>query len=365
MRLSHSKLSLGLSNPMEYFLNYKMGISPKFEKTALSLGSAVHWGLEHGTEDLSEYFGNKLEYSHDELLAEAMCHGYFYYKNQIFDELLTDKDGTKATLLEENHEVFIDGKLKSFINKECHIFVGIIDLLLLTDKGFIIVDYKTSSNVPNWNDYLDQLYRYIFLLKSEFPDVPIYKLAIINLRKSRTRQTRGESNQSYQNRLFKDYELNDDSFVNWHVFNPNEFSLTFVKLYIDNLSKMADTLDIIDKNNAWYSNFGATNSYGGSVYKDIIYHTPDCHVLYTIKDKIYDEETNSFLDRRDCRKIDMLVVDYQNVLNKYELFEKAILELINVETDMSIEELNELLKNKYICDDELLDVYWQTFLKSK
>ena len=88
MRLSHSKLSLLLNNPMEYYLSYRMGISPKFEKPALSIGSAVHWGIEHDTEDLTEYFGDKNDYGRDQLMAEAMVHGYRFHKKEIFDEVL-------------------------------------------------------------------------------------------------------------------------------------------------------------------------------------------------------------------------------------------------------------------------------------
>ena len=47
-------------------------------------------------------------------------------------------------------------------------FVGIIDLLLLTNKGFIIIDYKTSSTVPEWDKYLEQIYSYEYLLSKKF-----------------------------------------------------------------------------------------------------------------------------------------------------------------------------------------------------
>ena len=90
MRLSHSKLSLLLSNPMEYYLCYRMGITPKVEKTALSIGSAVHWGIENDTEDLTGYFGDRLNYGRDQLMAEAMVHGYFNHKDEIFNEIITE-----------------------------------------------------------------------------------------------------------------------------------------------------------------------------------------------------------------------------------------------------------------------------------
>lgn len=42
---------------MTFFLRYKCGINTKAKKPALEIGSAVHWGIEHATEDLSEYYG--------------------------------------------------------------------------------------------------------------------------------------------------------------------------------------------------------------------------------------------------------------------------------------------------------------------
>ena len=340
MRLSHSKLSLILNNPMEYYLSYKLGITPKVEKVALSVGSAVHWGIEHNTEKLDEYFGDKYDYSRDQLLAEAMIHGYFKHKEQIFNELLTDETtGEKLELLEETHELFIDGKLKSFKSATPHIFVGIIDLLLLTNKGFIVVDYKTSSNIPNWDDYLDQLYRYIFLLKSEFPDIPVVKIAIINLRKTKIRQLKTENSTSFLRRMQMEYEINDESYVNWHIFNPKDLNEDFMNSYIQNLSRMADTAEVIDLENLWFINYGATNAYGGSVYKNIIYHVPDCYILYNIADTIYDKYTNEVKKMRDCKPIDMLVVDRNDVLNKYEQFETQCLAYFSVTNNTSKETL--------------------------
>lgn len=362
MRLSHSKLSLLLSNPMEYFLSYRMGISPKVEKNAFAIGSAVHWGLEHSTEDLTDYFGDPDNYGHDQLLAEAMVHGYLHHKEKIFDELLSKKDRSKLELLEETHELFIDGKLKSFKEKASHIFVGIVDLLLLTNEGFIVVDYKTSSTVPEWDNYLEQLYRYIFLLKSEFPELPVLKIAIINLRKTRAKQLRGETNSSYLNRLKKDYEINDDNLVNWHIFNPAELNEDFVNSYIDNLSKMADTASMIDANNMWYVNYGSTNSYGGSVFKDIIYHTPDCYVLYNIKDTVYDKYSKEVKQMRDCKPIDMKVVDRNDVLNKYEQFEANAMALFSMNENADKDALFAHLKKNFLCDDDLLEDYWSTLI---
>ena len=77
--------------------------------------------------------------------------------------------------------------------EEKHKFVGIVDLLLLTNKGFVLIDYKTSTYEPQWDNYLDQIYRYIFLLRSEYPDIPVVKIGIVNIRKTSIRQKKTEN----------------------------------------------------------------------------------------------------------------------------------------------------------------------------
>ena len=361
MRLSHSKLNLILSCPMSYYLQYVVGIDLKTPKSALDIGSAVHWGIEHDTEDLSSQF-TSYTFEDDKLMAESMVHGYRYYKNKIFNELLLEDETDKNEILNETHEVFITAKLKSFIFEQPHEFVGIIDLLLLTNKGFVIIDYKTSSQVPDWKKYLDQLYRYIFLLHSEFPEVPVYKIGIINLRKKRIKRLKNENNESFKKRLNIEYELNEDNLINWYIFSEKELNQQKINDYLENLSHMADTAAMIDINKLWYINYSKIDDYGGSPYKDIFNHTKDCYVLYKIKDKIYDEVSKTFLKSRDCKNIDMTVIDNKNVLNNYEQFKAQAIALFSVNNNTDKDILFEYIKKNYTTDEDLLEVYWTTLL---
>ena len=214
MKLSHSKLATILNDPMTYYLSYVQGISKKEEKPALWIGSAVHWGIEHNTDDLTEYFKEKgtfrtkEDYTRDHLLSEAMVHGYLKHKDELFEKLLTDPvTQEKLTLENETHELYVTGKLKPYNIKEIdfHDFVGIIDLLLLTNKGFVIIDYKTSTYEPDWNTYLDQIYRYIMLLRTTFPEIPVCKVGIINIRKTGIRQKKNENNDEFLRKVYGDY----------------------------------------------------------------------------------------------------------------------------------------------------------------
>ena len=365
MKFSHSKLSTILKCPATYNLIYNIGLSLKFKKPALTIGSAVHWGIEHNTENISEYDEEELN-EETISLCQAMIHGYLFHKEKIFNNLLRDEDGSKLELYEEIHELDISSNLKSFKYQEPHLFNGIIDLLLITNKGFILVDYKTSSTEPKWDTYLDQLYRYIYLLNTNFSDIPVYKIAIINLKKSRTRKLPKESYDNYQRRLEIEYEINENDLVNYHEYKITEINDNLMNSYIKNLSRMCDTAQLIADNKAWYINFNAINDYGGSDFKDIFLRTPSSYILYNIKDKVYDEETNNIVNKRDCIELDIYSIEEENVLNKYTLFKEELDSFIKSnKTPLQLLDKTELfihLKSKYICDDDLLEKYWITYI---
>lgn len=361
---SHSSLSQILSDPASYYLNHIEHISTIVEKPALYVGSAVHWGIEHNTEDLTEFFEGR-NYGRDQLLSEAMCHGYLKHKDEIFNEILTNSDGTKLQLLDESHEVFITGKLASSKNLEVvHDFVGIIDLLLLTDKGFIVIDYKTSSSVPDWSTYMDQIYRYVFLLRCEFPEIPIVKIGIVNLRKTAIRQKKTENEAEFFNRMKLQYDLNVEDFVNYHEYPIESLDEELIANYIENMSKMVDAAKMIYDNKIWFINFGnAIGYYGKSEYYDIFYHTKDAHMLYKISDTFLEDymsgeevKADMIVQSRPCVPIDMLVLDYNNVMNHYDKYKDVVSSL---DKHSSKSEIDTYLKSKYICDQKLLDVYYE------
>lgn len=366
MRLSHTKLTTILQCPMTYYLNYIAGIKPKKKAPALTLGSAVHWGLENATSDLEPYykeegsFKQSTEYTTEQVLAEAMVAGFLKKKESLFKEILR-KDGHDLTLIEEYHEVPFVAPLRTFLpDHDDHEFEGIIDLLLLTDEGFIVIDYKTSSQIPNWDKYLDQIYRYIFLLKKTYPDVPIVKIGIINLRKAMIRQKKNENDLQFRQRLRLEYEIDDGEYINYHEYLPETLDQQLIDRYILNLSRMADMAQIIDDNKVWYINFAeAMGQYGKSQYYDIFYQTEGAEVLYDIKDYVWNSETEQFDKKRNCVSIDV-ILENDRVINKYERF-KELFE----GSRKSLDEFLIELKSQYITDDSLLEMYCETIEKEK
>lgn len=371
MKLSHSKLSLALKCPMSYFLSYKECIQLKEEKPALAIGSAVHWGLENQTSDLEEYFkteGNffqQLKYGPNEVLAESMVENFLKHQDEILSEILIDDNGNPLEILDIQRELEVYAKLKSFKYDEPHEFMGIIDLLLITQEGFIIIDYKTSSQTPDWTKYLDQLYRYIFLLKENFPETPVYKIAIINLKKTSIKQKQNETNESFIKRLKLEYKNNGENYINTHVYDKSDIDEQLMDDYIINLSKMADMAQNIDNNKLWYINFTEANgTYGKSEFYDIFYKTQDAYIFYKIKDTIFDEFDNSVLTTRDCVPIDMQVIDYPDkVLNKYSIFKEQCNNIFKNKSPNK-QMLFDQLKKNFITDDSLLEKYWVNLEKN-
>jgi len=368
---SHSRLNKLLENPAEYFLIYEEGIKPKQEKAALSAGSAVHWGLENNTSDLTEYYKEKgallqwNDYSDEQCLAESMVEAYLRKKLDIYKQMLFDKDSNKILeILDEYHELQLTAEFPSKIFKEPHKFLGIVDLLLLTEKGWILIDYKTSSREVDWDDYKSQLYKYFKLLEYNFPEFPIWKIGIINLKKTGIRRKKNENDESFKERIKMEYDLNESNLINFHIYNKEEFDEKQLKNHLNDLSEMMDLAQIIINNKLFFIHYSnIVNQYGPSQYYDIFYKTPDNYALYTIKDMIYDEDENDILSSRNCEPIDMLCLDNKyNILNKFTKFKEEIT-LLDPDGKKEEKELFEALKKKYVTDDKLLKKYMATYKK--
>lgn len=370
IKWSHSRLNTLINNPAEYYLNYIQGITPKITKPALSLGSAVHYGLEIGSDDLTDYYklnGSATKqdnYSDEQLLAESMIGAFLKRKDEIYKDLLQDNEtGNQLSVVDELHELDLIMNLPTKRFNDPHLFMGIIDLLLLTEKGWILVDYKTSSQVPDWEHYKSQLFKYKSLLEQNFPGVSLYKVAIINLRKTQIRRKKNETDESFRIRLKTQYEV-DDTLIGYHVYDGTEFDSHTLSDYLDNLSGLVDICQTIVDNNNYFINYSnIIGTYGPSQYMEIFYNSPDNYLLYKIKDTIFDELDNKVLTERDCEPIDMLVLEHKNLMNKYNIFkEEAIKEFKNLDSidfeKIDITQFLNKLKTKYICDDNLLNKYY-------
>jgi hypothetical protein len=365
MRFSHSKMQCCINNPADYYLNYKVGMHIKEKAPYFAVGSAMHWGFENNTEDLTEWFQEngtfeqRLLYSQEQEQAEAMCHGYFHNKDKIMDEVLRDYEtGQRVKVIEEFHELELSAKIKSIRNPEIEYdFMGIIDLLFLTDKGFIIEDYKSSRDIPDFEHYLDQLYRYKYLLNYVFPDVPIYKIGIINIVKSQIKKLKTENDIQFRNRWKTQYEPYPNHLINVHQFEASKLDEKAFEEYVLNFRRQADLVTSIDENNLFFINYQNAKAPYKSEYYDIYFNEPNAYLDFNIKDTILDPDSNTIVGKRDCVPSDMEIINKPNVMYKYEQYEKEKIAHIGL-TD---EEFDKYIHDKFVIDDDLLALYKSTF----
>lgn len=355
---SHSRLNTILSNPAEYYWKYIKGVSPIEKKAALSLGSAVHWGLENNTDDLTEYY-NKDEYTEEQLLAEAMIGAYFRRKDEITSAMT---DNGSCPIRDEYHELSLECNIPSYVYKhKTYKFLGIIDLLYQTDNGWILVDYKTSSRDVDWNQYKSQLFKYKLLLEQNFPEIPLFRVAIINIKKTSIRRKKNEGDQEFRMRLKEQYMV-DDSLIDYHIYDSTEFDDKTLSDYVENLSGLIDIAEGIIETNNWACNYSAiTGLYGESEYAKIFYHDPDAYVLYKIKDNVYDDETGEVVEERPCCPSDFEVgsicqyKDFEEIANSWCIGKKA-----------DRDKLLAKFSTEYPKTDKgLLEKYFVTFEKSQ
>lgn len=379
MHLSHSGLQLLLTCPASYFLSKKQGISLKKEAKALQVGSAFHWGCEHNTEDLKGYldeidpFQNLYnDFTKEVALATGMVHGYLKKKESIYKQILKSYEGEDLTLVEEFHELDLLCDLPSLRFEKNHEFHGIIDLLILTDKGWIILDYKTSSMRPDFDKYLDQVLRYCWMVEQKFPEMPIYKVGIINVRKTGIKQRQGENEENYAMRIKREYDFDDCDLIEYHEFKPDDFEKSKMDLYIKNLSRMADFAQEIEDNNFWFINYGnAVSVYGKSEFWDLFYKTPDCKYLYKVYDPMFNTDLGEMSNYRDATDLDINCLEVPNPLNHYETFKEAfnklpmsqVPALVLAQAEACRITCLKYCKEHYTTDDELLNRYWNELLR--
>lgn len=379
MHLSHSGLQLLLTCPASYFLSKKQGISLKKEAKALQVGSAFHWGCEHNTEDLKGYldeidpFQNLYnDFTKEVALATGMVHGYLKKKDSIYKQILKSYEGEDLTLVDEFHELDLLCDLPSLRFEKNHEFHGIIDLLMLTDKGWIILDYKTSSMRPDFDKYLDQVLRYCWMVEQKFPEMPIYKVGIINVRKTGIKQRQGENEQNYAMRIKREYDFDDCDLIEYHEFKPDDFEKSKMDLYIKNLSRMADFAQEIEDHNFWFINYGnAVSVYGKSEFWDLFYKTPDCKYLYKVYDPMFNTDLGEMSNYRDATDLDINSLEVLNPLNHYETFKETfnklpmsqVPALVLAQAEACRITCLKYCKEHYTTDDELLNRYWNELLR--
>lgn len=209
---TNSRLKEYQTCPQKEFLRYHENIVPIHKNEALSLGSAVHKGLETRSIDealelipISENVSSQEEYDAQLIIrgiCEAMLEGYF----ELYPEF-------------ENHspEFMFEMKAryptkKGMRSSRTRTISGKIDDIIYEDDGVWLVEYKTSGVLDK--SYIDRLY-----IDSQ---VSFYMMALTRLgykpkgiiyrvlRKPSIKQKKGETVDQYIERLKADYKERKD-----------------------------------------------------------------------------------------------------------------------------------------------------------
>lgn len=124
------------------------------------------------------------------------------------------------------------------------------------------------------------------------------------------------------------------------------------------MSVMIDGAESIEQNKLFYINYSNIESmYGPSVYASIFYNTPDAELLYKIKDHVWSDDEEDFVNTRFCNKLDMQVLIYKDkILNHYKTF-KEIIDTYGVDEGLN------LIQKNYMFDEKLLELYQNTYIK--
>lgn len=269
MRVSNSKIGSLLSCPRKFKLSYIDGLSPISKSKALKIGEAVHWGIENNTSNLDPFFSKgsfrqSQEYTDEQYIAEAMVYGYLKNKDKIFEPY------KKYNIIEEIHELDLLVDLKSKIFHKSHELNGIIDLLYLTEEGWIIIDFKTSSQTPDYDQFLPQIYTYIYLIQQRFgTDIPILDIGIVNIRKSGIRLRSKETPEEFRLRLKREYELNAENYLSLFRYDPSNLDQEAIDDFVSNLTDQADYIEAVVQLDMFPKNLGSCNNYGGCEFLPI------------------------------------------------------------------------------------------------
>lgn len=328
---------------MTYYLSKIQGIHKIVPATALHLGSAVHHGLAENVIELDDIYD---EYCQEQAIAEGILSAYFDQKSSIYSQILNND-----RFVTEEHELHLEANLPSAS------FHGFIDLLVITDHGATIVDYKTTSREPNWDDYTDQLLRYTYLCQEN--GINVDKIAILNLRKIGIRQKQSESDIMFYNRIKSTYQDLPAQYVIYHEFDKDLLSQSYMDRYIYNLDIMCQEATKIIETKNYYINYAEANGKYRSEYYEIFYNMPDAEVLYEIEDTIPGIEE----PKRQCVPIDMKTIEYTDqpdiIINKYDIYATKRRLYNNDNT------FHNWLTSNFITDDSLLAVYDSAYINAQ
>lgn len=209
-RLTHSHIKARMNCPMAEHYRYELELVPRVQSKHLSLGTAVHKGIETGSiEDALTTFDGifpstqeaQNELDTQRVICEAMLSGYFAHFEPF--------DSYEAEI--EFETPITNPKTKAL--SKTFILAGKVDGLAKIDGQWWICEYKTASRVDR--AYVDrlqldaQITTYMHAIQ-RIRGIRIAGVIYRILKKPTIRQKQSESLAQFRDRIIEDYQTRPD-----------------------------------------------------------------------------------------------------------------------------------------------------------
>jgi hypothetical protein len=285
--LTYSRIKMRKNCPASEHYRYEQCLTPITRKQSLSIGSAVHKGLETGSiEEALKLFDDILPNSQDEMdeleinkvIVSAMLAGYF---------------AKFKPFLEYKAEIQFDIPILNPLTKHIsHSFrlQGKIDKLAKIDGLWWLVEYKTASQInQGYFERLEldeQITTYIYAAQKEW-NIKIAGVIYRVLKKPSIRQTKKETLEQFCKRLEKDYiDRPEFYFYEQQLYRSQEDLERFEQELWDFTQQY-----LYEKRNGInYRNCSRCLDWGRCQYMPICCNEPDWNLKYEVKE--INEELN-------------------------------------------------------------------------
>lgn len=279
--LTHSSLTDFKNCRRKFYYRNELLLAPRIRKTSLSLGSAVHKGIEtRSIEEALKMLEGIFPSSQDEadsvetmcVTCQAMLEGYLA-QYEAFDDAMAEIQFSIPIINPATGH-----KSNSFLLQ------GKADGLAKIDGKNWLVEYKTAGMIDkNYIDKLNldtQITTYIYALQ-RFLSIKIEGVIYRILRKPTIRQTKKETVFQFQDRLIQDYKDRPEFYFHEEILYRSQDDLTEFEKELWDLTQ---TMLHCQRSDGWYTNTGRCSDWGMCSYSALCLKQPDAMVLFETKE---------------------------------------------------------------------------------
>lgn len=279
--LTHSSMTDFKNCRKKFYYRNELLLAPRLRKASLSLGSAVHKGIEtrsitEALKELDDIFPNSQEESDNietmKITCRAMLEGYFEQYEPFED-----------AMAEIQFSLPIINPLTGH-RSNTFTLQGKADGLARIDGKNWLVEYKTAGMIDkNYIDKMNldsQITTYIYALQRAL-DIKIEGIIYRILRKPTIRQTKKENAIQFQDRLIQDYKDRPEFYFHEEILYRSQDDLIEFER---ELWALTQGMLYCQRNDGFYKNTGRCSDWGLCQYSALCLKNPDAMDLYEIRE---------------------------------------------------------------------------------